>query len=349
MNQSANKYKSQLAHIPDCLSGLPLPVWHSGTDSRFIYFNNDWLLFTGRDIGMEYGIGWFEIIHSDDIESFVSNYMTSFQNRDVFKTQVRLKNRYGNYRTVVFAGNPVYSGDELEFAGYTGYFFDITEMLQENANIVKQLNDKRILLREMYHRTKNNLQVVSSLLALQSDRIADERVIRQLTDGQNRLKTMAYIHEYLSKSTDLRLINFRDYAHSLIMSICSSYSDISRQVLLDVKIDNFDLDVEIATPCGLVITELISNSFKYAFRNNGTPELDVNIFISDENMLNIIIADNGPGLPENIELTNTSTLGFQLVSGLIDQLRGTIKYSFVSGSRFEIQCRTAENKGGSSQ
>lgn len=344
MNQSANKENSASSHFTDCLSGLPLPVWHSGIDSRFIYFNDYWLSFTGRAIGMEYGIGWFEIIHSDDIESFVNIYLTSFQSREFFKTQVRLKNRHGNYRTVVFAGNPVYSGDEPEFSGYTGYFFDITEMLQENASIVRQLNDKRILLREMYHRTKNNLQVVSSLLALQSDRIADERVTRQLIDGQNRLKTMAYIHEYLSKSTDLRLISFRDYAHSLIMSICSSYSDISRQVLLNIKIDNIDLDVEIATPCGLVITELISNSFKYAFCNNDTPELNVNISVSDENVLNIIIADNGPGLPPNIELTNTSTLGFQLISGLIDQLRGTITYSYSAGSRFEIKCRIEENK-----
>lgn len=314
------------------LSNLPLPVWQSAVNSRFSYFNNCWLEYTGRELQEECGMGWCESIHPDDVENFVHGYLESFSQRTPIDLSLRLKGADGQYRSFSFSGRPYYN-DSGKFLGYSGYAREITGMLQETQRLKSLIREKEMLLKECHHRIKNNLQIVSSMLALQSDSIQEQSVLRQFNDGQNRIKTMSLIHEFLYRSESLNKIDFSEYVYKLINSLYYSFCS-DRHVKLKFESERIDLGVETATPCGLIINELISNSFKYAFDGCPEPELTVRLSLMHKGNLQMLISDNGKGLPEHMDIYNTGTLGLQLVTGLAEQIKSTIKLNRHSGTEY---------------
>jgi PAS domain S-box-containing protein len=228
-------------------------------------------------------------------------------------------------------------------------FEDITRRKKAEEEIKTSLKQKEILLQEIHHRVKNNLQIISSLLNLQESYVEDDEAVNVLRESQNRVISMAMIHEMLYDSEDLSTINFLGYIENLIYDLLNSYRINSTNVKLHLNIDEIHLNIETAVPCGLIISELVSNSLKYAFPKQSDDELDQgniiqkegNLYVSfhynNEDQLELVIADDGVGLPEDFDFQKTDTLGLRLVSSLVGQLDGTIEIDLSRGTKFIIK------------
>jgi two-component sensor histidine kinase/sensor domain CHASE-containing protein len=197
-------------------------------------------------------------------------------------------------------------------------------------------NKKQLLLKEIYHRVKNNLQIIISLLNLQSRKTKDKNVIEILTDSQNRIRSMALIHERLYKSKDLSGINIKEYIHDLANNLFHSYGVLSSRIKLNTDIDDIMINLDTATPCGLIVTELVSNSLKHAFPEGNKGELIIKLKSDNYENFTLIVKDNGIGFPKDLDFRTTNTLGMQLVTGLVSQLKGTIDLDQSSGTEFKI-------------
>jgi two-component sensor histidine kinase len=224
---------------------------------------------------------------------------------------------------------------------------EIARRLEVEEQLRKSLGEKEILLKEIHHRVKNNLQTVSSILNLQSRSISDPSVVAVFRDSQARVRTMAMIHEKLYRSDDLNRINFAEYGHSLATYLVRSYQVPSRPVFLKMEPSDVRLSIDSAVPCGLIINELVTNSLKYAFPPDD-PELLARPAKGQKNEIHIALAptqgqqlcltvsDNGIGFPDAIDFRETSSLGLRLVTTLTDQLAGTIDLSNRGGTCFKI-------------
>ncbi|WP_413200020.1 PAS domain S-box protein [Nostoc piscinale] len=213
---------------------------------------------------------------------------------------------------------------------------DITEQKQVQEQLKASLKEKEVLLKEIHHRVKNNLGIVSSLLQMQCRRTKDTEATAILRDSQNRIASIALVHEKLYRSADLANIDFAQYIPDLTTHLFDSYNVTSNCIKLKIQVNNASLDIETAIPCGLIINELVSNALKYAFPHQSTGEITVSLEQQDNYNLILIIQDNGVGLPQNFDPKHTKTLGIILVQGLVKQLRGTIEVNSQQGTEFKI-------------
>ncbi len=208
------------------------------------------------------------------------------------------------------------------------------ELEKQNRFINEQNLEKETLLKEIHHRVKNNLQVVSSLLNLQSYSLNDKYALAAIKEGQGRIKTMALLHQKLyQNSHNISEINFKDYLTQLISMVASAYNNKSK-VEVNVSVENIFFDIDTAVPLGLIANELATNAFKYAFEDGG--DFFIGIVQSGNEEYVMEIRDNGKGLPANIEMEKVNTLGLRLVNILSKQLKGKVNYSYDNGSKFVI-------------
>ena len=218
------------------------------------------------------------------------------------------------------------------------------ELLAEQKEEIQAMNDmlkdsldeKEVLLKEIHHRVKNNLQIISSLLNLQSHNITDETVKGAVKEGQSSVKSMALIHQVLYQSVRLSKINFQDYLEQLTSFIASSFNPADKNISAEVKADNIQLDIDTAIPLGLIVNELVSNAYKYAFNKQENGEVHVEINKDHGVGYMLRVSDNGSGLPEGMDINNTGSLGLKLVNILTKQLQGKLKVSNKNGAVFEI-------------
>jgi PAS domain S-box-containing protein len=217
----------------------------------------------------------------------------------------------------------------------TAFIRDITLRKVVEGKIKSSLKEKEILLKEIHHRVKNNMQIISSLISLQSDYAEDENTIKMFEDSKNRIRSMALIHEKLYQSEDISLIDFSDYIESLAGRLLEVYGVLGKGIDLHINAEKIFLSIDSAIPCGLIINELVSNSIKHAFPKgrSGIIEIDMD---KKDGTYNLIMADNGVGFPENIDFRNTESLGLQIVQTLTSQLGGEIELERNEGTRFRI-------------
>ena len=205
-----------------------------------------------------------------------------------------------------------------------GISTDVTESHQAEEQIFKSLQEKEVLLKEIHHRVKNNLSVISSLLNLQSSNIEDESVRNLFQDNQNRIQTMAVIHEQLYQSDNLSEIDFADYLDQLIANLFLSYNFQQSGIKPITNLEHCQLDIETATPAGLLVNELVTNAFKHAFPE-GKGEVHINLNVDSHGQINLTVADNGKGLPPELNWQESSSLGLRLVRLLSQQLDATVE------------------------
>lgn len=229
---------------------------------------------------------------------------------------------------------PLRSADG-EIIGLCGIARDITERRRVDEQIRSSLAEKETLLKEIHHRVKNNLQIISSLLNLQTRYIQDEPALELFNESQNRVKSMALIHEKLYNSRDFSSIDFSDYIRSLASDLFRSYDALSRSVSFKLDVRDVHLNIERAIPCGLIINELISNALKHAFHDMPEGELAVQFNPLNGRYL-LSVRDNGVGMPPRFDWRNTRTLGMQLVMSLVEQLGGEISLENKNGTEFQI-------------
>jgi two-component sensor histidine kinase len=212
---------------------------------------------------------------------------------------------------------------------------DITDLKEAEEAVKKSLEDKEMLLREIHHRVKNNMQIISSLLNLQRSYIQDPNTDSILQESQDRVKSMAMVHEKLYETPELSHINVDDYIRKLTQNLFLSYR-VQSGINLEMNFDDIYISTDTAIPLGLLINELVSNSLKHAFvgRDHGT----ITISVSEiENGYQLMVGDNGWGIPEGFDYTQTDTLGLQLVNSLLDQINGTLFLETGKGTKFIIR------------
>lgn len=217
--------------------------------------------------------------------------------------------------------NPVSYGDDHEELSCIAY--EITDRKEIDQQIRSTLKEKEILLQEVHHRVKNNLQVISSMLNLQRRFIDDPKMLDILEESQNRISTMSFIHESLYQNSDFSSIGFAEYLKRLTQNLIHSYSRVSANVELTCVLDDVQINLKQAIPCGLIVNELVSNALKYAFpgKRGGTIELRVEEKGQD---IEIEVSDNGVGLPDDFDFETNESLGVYLVQALTDQLDGSL-------------------------
>ena len=220
---------------------------------------------------------------------------------------------------------------------------DITARIQSENQVKKALLEKEILLKEIHHRVKNNLQIISSLLRLQSFKINDSQFTRAMLDSQSRIRSMALIHERLYQSEDFSNIEFGIYARKLVADLFRTYQVDLQAIQFDIQIENVSLDVNTAIPCGLVINELVSNALKYAFPNSfrqkklRPPKIEIALLRLSSGRYELQVSDNGVGLSPELDIQKTSSLGLRLVTILVkDQLGGNLTVDRSNGTAFQI-------------
>jgi PAS domain S-box-containing protein len=225
---------------------------------------------------------------------------------------------------------------------------DITKRKLAETKIQISLREKEILLQEVHHRVKNNLQVISSLLDLQSQEIEEQATLELFQESQNRVKSMALVHEKLYQSEDFARINFAEYTESLTSYLFKAYDLMAGNITLELNIDNeATLAIDTAIPCGLIINELVSNALKYAFRDRQSGTVKLTLYCEPDNYLTLIIQDDGVGFPQMWDIKSAKTLGIQLVKILTKQLKGTIELDKSQGSKFIIRfAEVSDSKAG---
>ena len=252
----------------------------------------------------------------------IINFETSLKSKynefiPVLLSKSVIKNENGNVMGIVCIGN------------------NIVEIKDAKDKIKASLEEKELLLRELHHRVKNNLQIILSLINLQSNGIKNPEDLEIFRESQSRVKSMAIIHEKLYQSADFASINFEGYIKSLVSYLLSYYSTNSIQAEIDVEND-IVLNMDTAVPCGLIINELVTNSIKFAFTGRTARKIYIKLH-SVDGFYTLIVGDNGIGLPPELDLENPQKLGLQLVNTLTDQLEGKIDFNGENGTEFKIK------------
>lgn len=207
---------------------------------------------------------------------------------------------------------------------------------EELKHSALSLREKEHLLKEIHHRVKNNLQIVSSLLNLQSDNIVDEKYLSLIKESHNRINSMALVHEMLYKSKDLSKIELKEYIEVLSSSVNMSYSSPVKEIIFEYDIQSgIFLEIDMMIPIGLILNEILSNSYKYAFKEKSKGIIRIELK-QEKKELTLIVEDNGIGLDKNFDIKKQRSLGMQLIHMLSEQIDAKMKVSSESGTRYDI-------------
>ncbi len=199
----------------------------------------------------------------------------------------------------------------------------------------KSLAEKEVLLKEVHHRVKNNMAIISSLLRLQSSYIDDEKYMDMFKESRSRITSMALVHEKLYQTQDFSKIDLDDYILTLVQSIRNTFGR-DREYNINTDIDNISLDIDILIPCGLIINEILTNSFKHAFNDREKAEINITIRRLEDGNIALTISDNGKGLPDDFDIEDSTGLGLQLVNTLAKQIDGTLEIKSEKGAEFKL-------------
>jgi PAS domain S-box-containing protein len=320
----------QIGHILASSPGILYSSLAQGSHYQRIFFGTNLFTLLGYtsldSIETDF---WLNCIHPEDRAS-----VQLLSDRPTISQEYRFLHKDGTYRWLYDQQKVVYddSGSPLEWIGYC---VDISNRKHIENKLKASLSEKEILLKEIHHRVKNNLNIIISLLNLQSNYVTDEAIIDMFTDSQSRIYTMALIHEQLYGSEDLARLNFADYVGDLVNHLTMSCLPSSgTQIELAINIAPVTLNIETATPCGLILNELVTNAFKHAFLDGRSGTISISL-TRHANHLQLMIQDDGVGFAPGIDWQNSPTLGLRLVRILARQLDATlIQESGATGTCF---------------
>ena len=318
--------------------GIPQMIWVTNAEGLMEFVNRAYGVFFGVTLHQVQSEGWQPLVHPDDRDAYAAEYFSCLRAHKPFHAEVRVRRHDGEWRWVESYGQPRFSSTG-EFMGIAGSSPDITERKQSEEIIKASLQEKDILLREIHHRVKNNLQVISGLLDLQAMSVGNPELMERLNESQSRIQAMAMVHEKLYSSKDFSRIDLADYVRTLSKDLFKSYKINPGKIDLIIQTDGVVyVDINKAIPCGLILNELISNALKHAFPGDRHGELQVLMGETKNAEIEIIIRDNGLGLPDDVDIHQPQTLGLDLVNGLIkNQLDGQIEVRRDNGTEFRIK------------
>ena len=328
--------ESELRYRTLANSGQGL-IWTAGLDKKCNYFNQTWLDFTGRVLDQELGDGWVEGVQPDDLERCVATYVTAFDRRERFSMDYRLRHHSGEYRWIQDDGSPRFD-DAGHFLGYIGHCLDITERKNSEQAMQQSLREKEALLKEVHHRVKNNLQVISSLLRLEGAQSTDTATTTGLQNMQERVRAMALLHENLYRAGNLAEVDMEIYLGNVCRQLLhSGAARAAGEIDLQLQLAPLHLEMNQALPCGLLINELVSNCLKHAFPAGRGGRIVVALQPTPEgDAWCLRVEDNGVGLPAGFDIHLLRSLGLQLVSDLSQQIQGRLEFFSPHGACFMV-------------
>lgn len=304
-------------------------------DNKLIYISPAYEEVWGQTCGSlpEISQMWRDTVHPED-QARVFATAENVQAGGDCDLEYRIIRPNGEIRWVRDRAFPV-ANDSGEVYRIAGIMDDVTESKQAIEQIKASLHEKEVLLKEIHHRVKNNMQVITSLLSLQSKTISDAKALAVFEDSQNRVKSMALIHETLYQSKDLSRINFAEYLQKLVAHVSRSYRLRHNTVKINLHVNDVSLPIDTAVPCGLIINELASNALKYAFPADTKGEVNIT-FARAGDEYTLCVSDTGVGLPPDFDPEQGKSLGMKLVRMLTTQLSGEIQCRNGVGTTFQI-------------
>jgi PAS domain S-box-containing protein len=275
------------------------------------------------------------VVHPDDLDMVLRYHNRRIQRKEA-PSRYEFKGMRKDGTSIYLEVDAKAILKEKKVVGTRSYIWDITDRKMAEEKLKASLKEKEVLLREIHHRVKNNLQIISSLLNLQSRHIKDEPSLDMFQESRNRVRSMALVHEKLYRSGDLAKIDISEYIQSLANHLFVSYGVNSSSIELNVEVKDVYMDINTSIPCGLIINELVANSLKHAFL--GRKKGKIRIFLQSENksQFRLVVSDDGVGLPGSLDVSKNESLGLQLVTMLIEQLHGTLTIDRNHGTSFEI-------------
>ncbi len=286
--------------------------------------------------------GDLNIFHDDELELHQKIFSKVLRREKIVPYKTRIINKKGSVIWVLNSSTTITKDDKINYVLVIGS--DISELKNAEIKLKSSLNEKEVLLREIHHRVKNNLQIISSLLNLQEFYVKEDPIaVNVLKESRNRVLSMAMIHEMLYQSTNLSHINIPNYIRNLISNLVYSYGYNSNFKTV-LNVEEIMLNIETSIPVGLIISELVSNSLRHAFPHNQECKITLSLKFCNRGY-NLVISDDGVGLPPKFDFRNVeSTLGLKLVNSLVEQLDGSIELDKNLGTQFTIKFKEQHYK-----
>ncbi len=302
-------------------------------EGKFEYGNAAFSKILGWPMDELIGESFMKVI-PEDMHEFIRTRWEEIQQGIYNLHEAAIVTKNGSRRDLFVSPNKVKIKGEVK---YIVVIKDATEQKLAEKKIADSLAEKEILLREIHHRVKNNMQIVSSLLGLQARNIKEKKYSEIFKDSQSRINSISLTHEKLYRSKDFANIDFDEYIRDLTTKLFHSHG-VGGRIELILNIDNVTLGIDQGIPCGLIINELITNSLKYAFPKDGKGEIKISLRRRDENLIELVVGDNGVGIPDDTDFRKTESMGLHLVTILAeDQLHGQIDLDRSRGTEFKIR------------
>lgn len=328
LKDSERRYRSVVENASDSIYII--------TPRGFQYVNPAFEKLTGYSSKELYseGFNFWDIIHPEDAHMIK-------EREEARKIGEKIPSRYEfriiakNGKTKIVEPATVNIGKKGE-AQVLGILRDVTEQRKAEENIKSSLREKEVMLKEIHHRVKNNMQIISSLLRLQSRNIKNPHILETFQRSQDRIRSMALVHEGLYRSKDLSRIDFSDYIKTQMQHLFSTYGVSPESIGFEIDAKDVYLDINKAIPCGLIISELVSNSIKHGFPGEEKGKIMVKMSCDKNGKIKLLVKDNGVGLNQQSDSQSTDTLGLKLVKDLVQQLQGSMEVKKDRGAEFRI-------------
>jgi PAS domain S-box-containing protein len=353
LRQSAERFRA----LVDASAQI---VWTAAPDGALTEDSPSWRAFTGQSYAQLKNRGWFEAFHPDDRERAGTIWQRAIATKAPIDAELRIRHETGEWRWTSARAIPLLD-NRGALRGWVGMNIDITDrkraeeeknelmnqlvslntrlearVEERTAEISKALAEREVLIREIHHRVKNNLQVVISLINMQIRKVEPGANRDALQECQNRVRAIALIHEKLYRSTDFAHIPFSEYARELATTIFHTIGTSPGTVSLELAIDKVVFAVDKAIPCGLILNELITNALKHAFKDGRPGTIHVELLRLDAERVRLTVRDNGIGLGDEAQIHKSGALGLQLVHTLADQIEAELIISSQSGASFAL-------------
>ncbi len=319
-------------------------TWMTDESGYIFWYNKRWYDYTGTTFEEMQGWGWEKVHHPDHIDRVMKIWTGALKEGTPWEDIFPLRSKEGEYGWFLSRAMPI-RDDNGKILRWFGTNTDITERMKyEDAlkeaykNIEERFKEKEVLLRELYHRTKNNMQVVYSLLGLKVAAVEDKATKEILMDVGNRIQAIALVHEKLYQSKNLSRIDLKDYITDLTSLLMGSYNSTEKNIGLFLDLESINVLIDTAIPCGQIIIELISNSFKHAFPDGRDGKISIHLSRNKNDLIKLTISDNGIGIRNYSDITGGQTLGIQLFKNIAeDQLQGELSYNMENGVSWTVR------------
>ena len=323
---------------------IPFGIWVCDPKGETRYLSDSLLKLCGTSHNEYMAFGLPTGLPDKERERILTDWRECVESGSYWDYEVRIQNEDGFHKTILSRGVPM-----RDTCGNTtcwlGINLDITDRKQMTEEIKASLREKEILLKEIHHRVKNNMQLITSLLKLQATYTREKQYAEMFRDSQNRIKAMSLIHETLYQSKDFTNIDFKSYVRKLVTGLFRYHENSLGAIDLSIDVEDVSMGLDNSITCGLIINELVSNSFKYAFPKRRVGTITIALKALDNSTLELVVGDDGVGIPADVDFRQTESLGLHLVTILAeDQLEGTIRLNRASGTRYHVVFNYSRDK-----